>query len=85
MPLSDEERTTSRTNGTSPGEHDDMQEISTPRRSSIPTGDARALRILAKSVYRELKASGHSRSDIVGFTNALLELVTSDIKTDADA
>ena len=45
-----------------------------------PEGDDRALRILAKSVYRELKSSGHSRSDIVGFTNALLELVTTDLK-----
>ncbi len=49
------------------------------------TNDARALKILAKSVYRELKTSGHSRSDIVGFTNALLELVTTDLKGGADA
>ncbi|MEM6954962.1 MAG: hypothetical protein AAF411_02610 [Myxococcota bacterium] len=50
------------------------------RPSQSPAGDGRALRILAKSVYRELRSSGHSRSDIVGFTNALLELVTTDIK-----
>ncbi len=49
-------------------------------RPSTPAGDGRALRILAKSVYKELRSSGHSRTDIVGFTNALLELVTSDIK-----
>jgi len=53
------------------------QSMSTP---SSPEGDDRALRILAKSVYRELKSSGHSRSDIVGFTNALLELVTTELK-----
>lgn len=52
---------------------------STPA-GSTPAGDARPLRILAKSVYRELRASGHSRTDIVGFTNALLELVTSDLR-----
>jgi hypothetical protein len=46
--------------------------------------DPRALKIMAKSVYRELKAHGHSRSDIVSFTNALLELVTSEIRSDAD-
>jgi len=57
------------------------QSMSTPR---SPEGDDRALRILAKSVYRELKSSGHSRSDIVGFTNALLELVTTELK-DGDA
>jgi hypothetical protein len=36
-------------------------------------------------VYRELKSSGYSRSEIVGFTNQLLELVTSDIKTERDS
>lgn len=53
------------------------------RPSQSPAGDGRALRILAKSVYRELRSSGHSRSDIVGFTNALLELVTTDIKDES--
>jgi len=38
------------------------------------------LRILAKSVYRELKASGYDRSDIVGFTNEVLDLVTSEMR-----
>ncbi len=49
-----------------------------------PPSDARALRILAKSVYRELRSTGHSRGDIVGFTNALLELVTSEIKEEPE-
>ena len=40
----------------------------------------RALKILAKSVHRELKASGYSRSDIVCFTNELLELVTDELR-----
>ena len=53
------------------------------RPSQSPAGDNRALRILAKSVFRELRSSGHSRSDIVGFTNALLELVTTDIKVES--
>ena len=43
-------------------------------------GDSRKLRILAKALYKELKADGHSRSDIVEFTNQLLDLVTSDFK-----
>ncbi|MEM9072318.1 MAG: hypothetical protein AAGE52_27675 [Myxococcota bacterium] len=50
-------------------------------RESRPAPDARALRILAKSVYRELKGSGYSQSDIVNFTNSLLELVTSELKS----
>lgn len=37
--------------------------------------DARALRILAKSVYRELRAGGYATSDVVAFANELLELV----------
>ena len=52
--------------------------------STRTAGDERALKILAKSVYRELKASGYSRSDMVGFTNALLDLVTSEIKDEGD-
>ena len=62
-----------------------MQTSSHNSRPSTPAGDNRALKILAKSVYRELRSSGHSRSDIVGFTNALLELVTSDIKEEPNA
>lgn len=50
------------------------------RPSQTPAGDTRAIRILAKSVYRELRSSGHSQSDIVAFTNSLLELVTTDLR-----
>lgn len=57
-----------------------MQEPTAERRPSTPPEADRQLRILAKSVYRDLKAHGHSRSDIVGFTSALLELVTTDLK-----
>ncbi len=61
-----------------------MQELIIERRPSSPPEADRTLRILAKSVYRELKASGHTRSDIVGFTSALLELVTTDLKVGHD-
>jgi hypothetical protein len=47
--------------------------------------DNRRVRILAKSVYRELRNSGHSRSDIVAFTNAVLELVTSELRDAQEA
>ena len=36
-------------------------------------------------VYRELRNSGHSRSDIVAFTNAVLELVTSELRDAQEA
>lgn len=42
----------------------------------------RALKILAKSVYRELKASGYARSEVVAFTNELLDLVTEEFRDD---
>jgi hypothetical protein len=47
--------------------------------------DARGVRIIAKSVYRELRNSGHSRSDIVVFTNAVLELVTTELRDAQEA
>jgi hypothetical protein len=49
------------------------------------TVDNRGVRILAKSVYRELRNSGHSRSDIVAFTNAVLELVTTELRDAQEA
>lgn len=42
--------------------------------------DPRALRILAKSVFRELKTSGYSRSDIVAFATEMLSLVSSELR-----
>ena len=45
-----------------------------------PQQGPRALRILAKSVFRELKSSGYSRSDIVAFATEMLSLVSSDLR-----
>lgn len=50
-----------------------------------PATDSRGVRIIAKSVYRELRNSGHSRSDIVAFTNAVLELVTTELRDAQEA
>ena len=52
-----------------------------PSRGSVPP-EPRALRILAKSVFKELKSTGHSRSDIVAFATEMLSLVSSDIRGD---
>jgi hypothetical protein len=41
-----------------------------------------AVRVLAKSLYKELKRAGYSRSEMVAFASELLDLVTRDIKTD---
>jgi hypothetical protein len=42
----------------------------------------RALRVLAKSVFKELKRAGYSRSEMVAFASELLDLVTAEIKAD---
>ena len=47
-------------------------------------GEPRALRILAKSVFRELKTTGYSRSDIVAFATEMLSLVSTDIRQGSD-
>ena len=58
-----------------------MSEMTATARNAA--GHQRALKILAKSVYRELKSSGYSRTEIVGFTNELLDLVTSELRESA--
>ena len=55
------------------------------QRPKPQSGDSRGVRIIAKSVYRELRNSGHSRSDIVAFTNAVLELVTTELRDAQEA
>lgn len=40
----------------------------------------RAVDILAKTVYRDLKQNGYSRADIVAFASSILEQLTSDAK-----
>jgi hypothetical protein len=60
------------------GRNMSMSEMSAASRNGH--GHQRALKILAKSVYRELKSSGYSRSDVVGFTNELLDLVTTELR-----
>jgi len=54
--------------------------MSQPNASIAPPQGPRALRILAKSVFRELKSSGYSRSDMVAFATEMLSLVSSDLR-----
>ena len=42
--------------------------------------DPRAVRILAKSIYRELRTSGFSERDLMALAGELLSLVTSDVR-----
>lgn len=40
------------------------------------------LRILARSVFKELKRSGHGRAEMLAFANELLELVATELHSD---
>jgi hypothetical protein len=44
--------------------------------------DSRALAILAKTIYRELRSSGFEARDVVALANELLGQVTSEIRSD---
>ena len=56
-----------------------------PTTTSTPT-PPRALRILAKSVFRELKSSGYKRAEILAFATEMLSLVSTDLQGgEADA
>ena len=43
----------------------------------------KALRILSKSIYKELRQNGYAPKQIVALATELISLVTSDIKEDA--
>jgi hypothetical protein len=42
--------------------------------------DPRALRILAKTIYRELRQNGLAEEDVMSLAGELLSLVTCDVK-----
>jgi hypothetical protein len=43
----------------------------------------KAIKILAKSIYRELRASGYETREIVALSSEIIGLVTTDIKPDS--
>jgi hypothetical protein len=57
-----------------------MSEPLTSANLNHPASQPRALRILAKSTFRELKSSGYSRSEILAFATEMLSLVSSDLR-----
>lgn len=44
------------------------------------TRDPRALAILAKTIYRELRSSGYAEKDVMALAGELLGIVATDIK-----
>ena len=71
-----------------------MPHVSTPATSSEPKPTAaapsslpnreKALRILSKSIYKELRQNGYEPKMIVALATELISLVTSDIKDDSE-
>ena len=43
----------------------------------------KALKILAKSIFRELRANGYEARELVALSTELLSLVTTDIKPES--
>ena len=54
--------------------------MATPFETKNDPSDPRAVRILAKSIYRELRATGFSERDVMALTGELLSLLTTDVK-----
>jgi hypothetical protein len=46
--------------------------------------DPRALKILAKSIFKELRAQGYEPTQILGLATEIVSLVTSDITHEPD-
>jgi hypothetical protein len=51
-----------------------------PIDSIVQNRDPRALKILAKSIYRDLRCSGYEERDVLAFAGELLSLVSSDVR-----
>jgi hypothetical protein len=47
--------------------------------------EPRAFAILAKTIYRELRAEGYNARDVMAVASELLELVASEVKDRRDA
>jgi hypothetical protein len=50
---------------------------------TAPQNKERALKILSKSIYKELRQNGYEPKQIVALATELVSLVTTDIKEDS--
>jgi hypothetical protein len=48
--------------------------------SKSDKGDPRALAILAKTIYRELRLSGYAEKDVISLAGELLGMVATEVK-----
>ena len=47
----------------------------------IPVQDIKATRILAKSLFKELRGNGYSPNQILNLSTELIDLVTKDLRS----
>jgi hypothetical protein len=45
-----------------------------------PSGDQRAVKILAKSLYRDLRTGGYNEKDVLCLAGELLSLISSEVE-----
>jgi hypothetical protein len=50
-----------------------------------PMLDAKGTKILAKSLFKELRASGYTANQILGLSTELIDLVTQDLRAQGEA
>lgn len=48
--------------------------------AAAPPGDQRALKILAKSLYRDLRTGGYNEKDVLCLAGELLSLISSEVE-----
>jgi hypothetical protein len=49
-----------------------------------PMLDAKGTKILAKSLFKELRASGYTANQILGLSTELIDLVTQDLRAQGE-
>jgi hypothetical protein len=59
--------------------------MSLPFDIHVNARDPRAYAILAKTIYRELRAEGYSAQEVMSLASELLELVASEVKDRRDS
>jgi len=62
--------------------HAGSPQTETAAPAALPNRE-KALRILSKSIYKELRQNGYAPKQIVALATELISLVTSDIKEDS--
>ena len=50
----------------------------------IPAQDVKATKILAKSLFKELRGNGYSPNQILSLSTELIDLVTKDLRADQE-